>query len=325
MATRNRLPKLSIGMPVYNGEKHLKKAVDTILNQTFTDFELIICDNASTDRTREMCEAYAEQDPRVLYVRNPENIGPWRNYNRTVELARGEYFAWAAADDEHAPTFFEKCVAILDRDPGVILATSNTLLIDEAGVPLQFDARDKTKRNIKDSLGNELFIQPPITVQEKHMDSHNVVERYAGCLSTYDCFEMFGVTRTQELRRTSMQDFYYGSDKVNLLELAAMGRYAEVPEPLFMNRKHPHQSAQIGSFKEREKWNNPQANSRRTSRPRLWCMWGYFKTIITPRSRMTLGERVGAFFQFVNYYVKFSKWDFFVKDTLKKRHAAASH
>lgn len=84
--------RVSIGLPVYNGEQYLAKALDSLLAQTFTDFEVIISDNASTDRTSEICAAYLERDPRIRYYRNQQNIGAAPNFNRTFELATGMYF-----------------------------------------------------------------------------------------------------------------------------------------------------------------------------------------------------------------------------------------
>ena len=104
-------PKVSIGLPVYNGERYLREALDSILGQTFRDFELIICDNASTDETAAICADYAARDPRIRYHRQTHNIGATANFNHTFELARGAYFKWAAHDDVLAPTWLEKCVA----------------------------------------------------------------------------------------------------------------------------------------------------------------------------------------------------------------------
>ncbi len=85
-------PRVSIGLPVFNGERYLARAIDSVLGQDFRDFELIICDNASTDRTAEICAAYARRDARVRYVRNPRNLGAGPNYDRCFHLARGTYF-----------------------------------------------------------------------------------------------------------------------------------------------------------------------------------------------------------------------------------------
>ena len=98
-------PRVSLGFPVYNGERYLAAALDSLLGQTFRDLEVVICDNASTDRTAELCAAYAARDARVRYHRNPTNLGAAPNFNRTFELSRGEYFKWAAHDDVCAPTF----------------------------------------------------------------------------------------------------------------------------------------------------------------------------------------------------------------------------
>ena len=130
-------PRLSIGLPVYNGEKFLKEAIDSLLAQTFEDFELIISDNASTDKTEEICRAYAEKDQRIRYYRNDKNIGCARNFDRVFKLSSGEYFKWAAYDDLHAPDFIEKCVEVLDQDPTIILCHSQTYFIDEEGSFLQ--------------------------------------------------------------------------------------------------------------------------------------------------------------------------------------------
>src|SRR5690606_34223573 len=121
-------------------------ALDSLLAQTFTDFELIISDNASTDGTQSICESYASRDPRVRYIRQARNIGAARNHNYTVEVARGELFKWAAHDDLYSPRFLDACVAELDAHPEAVLAFSRTCFIDENGEfmrdyrhPLDFD------------------------------------------------------------------------------------------------------------------------------------------------------------------------------------------
>src|SRR3972149_7037346 len=124
-------PKVSVWMPVYNGERHLRNAVQSILGQTFRDIELIISDNASTDRTEAICREYASKDPRVRYYRNPKNLGAPENINSVFRRATGRYFKWAAANDECDPRFMEACVQILDERPNTVLAYPRTLLIRE--------------------------------------------------------------------------------------------------------------------------------------------------------------------------------------------------
>ena len=106
-------PKISVGMPVYNGEPYLGISIESILAQTFGDFELIISDNASTDHTEEICRDFASKDDRIIYSRNEENIGAAGNYNRLVDMASADYFRWSNADDVFAPELHERCVAVL--------------------------------------------------------------------------------------------------------------------------------------------------------------------------------------------------------------------
>ena len=115
-------PRLSIGLPVYNGESLLPEAIEALLGQSYKDFELIISDNASTDRTAEICRGYEEQDSRVRYIRQPRNIGMVPNHNFLVGVARGEFFKWASYDDLYARDFLQRCVDALDKHPEAALA-----------------------------------------------------------------------------------------------------------------------------------------------------------------------------------------------------------
>ena len=123
-------PVVSIGVPVYNTERFIAGALDSLLAQTFADFELIISDNASTDGTREICESYAARDSRIRYIRQSENIGLPRNWNAVVHAASGEFFKWASASDCCAPTMVERCVAALRADDSAVLCYGKTQMMD---------------------------------------------------------------------------------------------------------------------------------------------------------------------------------------------------
>ena len=131
-------PRLSIGLAVYNGERLLPEAIEALLGQSYKDFELIISDNASTDRTAEICRSYEEQDSRVRYIRQPRNIGMVPNHNFLVGVARGEFFKWASHDDLYARDFLQRCMDALDKHPEAALAHAWCVLMSEAGEPLQF-------------------------------------------------------------------------------------------------------------------------------------------------------------------------------------------
>src|SRR5271157_591230 len=133
MSDAAKRPRVSVGMPVYNREKYLAATIEAHLNQTFGDFELILTDNASTDRSEDVCRAYAAKDSRVKYFRNPQNLGAAGNYARCFELSSGEYFRWTPSDDLVSPNLLERAVQILDADPTVMVAYGRTKLIDGQG------------------------------------------------------------------------------------------------------------------------------------------------------------------------------------------------
>ena len=208
---------MSIGLPVHDGEPHLRAAIDSILGQSFTDFELVISDNASTDGSEAICRAYATSDPRIRYFRSATNVGATRNFNQAFAHARARYFKWAAHDDVIAPTFVERCVEVLDRDPGVVLCHSHTRIIDERGARVGdyvysagYASGDLPSQRFRDMLAEDRW-----------------------------CFELFGLIRAETMRATDLLGAYVGSDRGFLAELAMRGRFAVLPECLFSNRDHP--------------------------------------------------------------------------------------
>jgi glycosyltransferase involved in cell wall biosynthesis len=117
------LPAVSIGLPVYNGERSISKAIAAVLAQSFDNFELIVSDNASTDGTEALCRAFAARDPRVRYIRQPRNLGATGNFRFVLEQARGRYYMWAAADDLRSPDFLSENVAFLETHPEYVAST----------------------------------------------------------------------------------------------------------------------------------------------------------------------------------------------------------
>jgi glycosyltransferase involved in cell wall biosynthesis len=98
----NAAPRLSIGLPVYDGENYLAESLDALLGQSYEDFELIISDNASTDGTADIRRRYQKQDLRIRHIRQPRNFGLAPNHNFVFEQARGELFKRAPHNDLHA-------------------------------------------------------------------------------------------------------------------------------------------------------------------------------------------------------------------------------
>lgn len=238
-------PTVSIGMPVYNGEPFLREAIESILDQTFKNFELIISDNASTDGTEKICREYAAKDSRIHYYRNEENRGAAWNYNRVVALSRGKYFKWAAHDDKCAPEFLEQCIRVLDQEPSVVLCYTKTIIIDEHGKHLK-------------NFFPELDLRSPNVCER-----YKRYRRYNYGHKPGQCNPIWGVLRTDILRKTHLIGNYLASDRTLLGEIAFRGEFYEVPEPLFFRRIHPGQSMKANpTSKERILWFD-SANKRK--------------------------------------------------------------
>ena len=242
-------PKVAIGMPVYNGETLLAKTLDSIVHQTFKDFELIISDNASTDSTPDICRAYAKRDRRIQYRPNEANIGIIANFNRTFRLSRARYFKWQAHDDLLAPEFLERCIEVLDNDPTTIVVGTRVGLIEADGSPVRFDA---SRATFVTSDGEEI---PPPTSTER-LASPRRLQRFRSVLfdvtgPVHGEF-VFGVFRSDALEQTPLIEGYIGAEKVLLARLSLKGRFKEVPDELFFRRYHPTHAGRIGENTWRE-------------------------------------------------------------------------
>ena len=220
-------PQVSMGMPVRNGARFVRDAVDSLLGQTFSDFELIICDNASTDATEQICREYEARDRRVRYYRNARNLGPAANYNRCFELSHRRYFRWHAHDDLCLPSYLEKCVAVLDADRSIVNCHSRTRVIDEQGNPHW----DYAFRTNTDAAALHTRFARLINVSHR---------RHVG-------YEIFGLMRREVMATTPLQGAYAHGDRVFLVRMSLRGRFYEVPDFLFLARWHPSQSMSIST------------------------------------------------------------------------------
>ncbi|MBA2373732.1 MAG: glycosyltransferase family 2 protein [Chloroflexi bacterium] len=208
-------PTLTIGVPVYNREKYLRAAVESVLGQSFDDFELIISDNASTDGTEAIGRALAAIDPRVTYRRNATNLGLSGNLNVLVPLARGRLFKWATSDDLLRPGYLERCVAAIDADPGVVVVYPKTDFVDADGAPL--DLEDPGWHLVSDDPSERLEF---------------------AILAGHFVNSILGVIRTDAMRRTRLMPRYPGGDYRFMAELALLGKFVEIPERLYIRRIH---------------------------------------------------------------------------------------
>jgi glycosyltransferase involved in cell wall biosynthesis len=220
MSNISNKARVSIGLPVYNGERYIAEALDSLVAQTYKNFELIICDNASTDRTQQICQSYAERDGRIRYFRNETNLGSAKNYRRVFELSSGQYFRWATYDDLSGPESLSRCIEVLDREPSVVLAYPKTKLIDEWG-------------NVTSEYEDGLNIQSP-----------RASERFVHLIQKVRlCNAVYGLIRANVLKRTALIGNYIASDSALLAELTLYGKFWEIPEFLFYRRFHPNDTS----------------------------------------------------------------------------------
>ena len=210
------LPQVSIGLPVYNGERHIGDAIASIASQSFADFELIISDNASTDSTGEICRDWAARDGRIRYFRNASNIGAAPNYHQVFRMARADLFKWSAHDDMLGPGFLESCVAGLGDDDRAVLAYTAARQVD--------------------GDGNRIGDIPRFS----QVVSADPVERFREVVRHERLnLPIFGLMRSAALRETALPGSYHASARVQLAELALRGTFVFEPDIHFIHRNHP--------------------------------------------------------------------------------------
>jgi glycosyltransferase involved in cell wall biosynthesis len=234
-------PRVSVGIPVYNGERYLGETIESILAQTFTDFELVISDNASTDRTEAICRTFSSRDPRIKYFRNQDNIGGSKNFARAFELSRAPYFKWAAHDDLCGPTLLENCLKILEENSAVVVCYPSIGFVDQTGAIV---GHHDPCCNLRSPLPSER------------------VRNFLFSAKT-NCLPMFGLIRRDALKKTLLLAPYISSDQILLLQLALLGEFYEERECAFFFREHPDRSIwKYNSFAAYAQWHDPTRKSR---------------------------------------------------------------
>ena len=275
-------PRLSVGLPVYNGEKYLGQSIESLLGQSYENFELIIADNASTDSTADICRRYEKQDPRVRYTRQPRNIGLSPNHNFVVQQSRGEYFKWAAADDLYGRDLLKSCVAALDDYSDVVLAHSWEAAIDDTGnvmqamdYPLATDSPRAPERFKAILFGSSGLFESsdPAVPGLVRVDNRGILR---AC-------DMYGVTRTSVMRKVTPLGSYHHSDRIIICALALRGRFHITPDWLYFRRDTSDRTYNKSSkLRDRCEVNDPiRKNKLLHPTPRLVAeyFWAYVDAI----------------------------------------------
>ncbi len=253
-------PLVTIGLPVYNGENFIAEALDSILSQTYRNFELVITDNASTDRTQAICERYAARDPRIRYHRFDQNAGAAKNYNRAFELSQGKYFKWAAHDDLLYPEFLKTAVEVFENaQQNLCIVYSRVHYIDGKGETTHLD--QETLDVEGGTAAQRLFL---------------FLQRIS--LAT----PVFGLMRSDYVARTGLIGSFIASDYVFLAQAIVLGGFRELPEPLIKLRIHAAASRHANtSNKDVLRWFDPKA--RMVMPVRLRLFWEYLRGMFALR------------------------------------------
>jgi len=204
------LPLVSIGVPVFNGEKSLFYALNSLLEQDYPNIEIIISDNGSTDTTPEICRKFAQKDARVKYYRSEKNLGSIWNFNRVFEISIGKYFMWAAHDDLREPTFISECVKKMEQCPDAVLCQTYTAVFREGREEVMYVA---------------------------HLDSFEhipgLVERYWETLNRFPATAIYGLYRSSAIRKTHILTKSIATDLAFIQEFSIYGKFIQVPKVLF--------------------------------------------------------------------------------------------
>jgi len=219
-------PKVSIGMPVFNGEKFLRKRLDSVLAQTLGNFELIISDNASTDSTCTICEEYSKKDNRIHYIRQEKNRGVIWNYNFVLEKASCDYFVWAAVDDLWKSDFLKKNLELLESKKNVVCSISTVDSHGPETYDLVLNPIDSTFRNFVKKIRHSL---KPSGIYPLTGSYENRVRTFLKKTSTQ---LIYGIFKTDELRKSFISKSFLGLDQAVILNALRYGEFYVVDEKL---------------------------------------------------------------------------------------------
>lgn len=257
---------VTLGMPVYNGQRYLRAALDSVIEQDVDDLEILISDNGSTDDTAQICQHYASADSRIRYVRHAENLGGVPNLNYVIQEARAPWFKWAFYDDVLRPGYVARCLeAIRSKGSGVVGAHTQVQVIDESGEVVE--DRDDF------AIGAD--------ASAPHQRLANVYRKLANQLQ-------FGIMSTDSLRRAGGHGSYYAADMTLLTSVLMEGPMVQVEEPLLWLRKHP---AQFGNdrFSEMRFYAKPGQSGKYF--PWIWLNAQMVRTIVSSGQNLSVTER----------------------------------
>ena len=225
--------KVSIGLPVYNGEDFLKYAIDSLLAQTFRDFELIISDNASTDNTPKICQEYVLRDKRIRYIRQNNNMGALWNFNFVLKQSNKEYFIWVSSDDKLHPEFLEKNVGILEKNKNVVCSIGDVIYSDV--VNYEFKSNNETKKTFR-----QRYVKSTYGTYESKVRTY---------LKFFQASIIYGLYRRDKLQKSiTINKIFLAFDLAIILNVLKYGDFHVIDENL-LHRYNKGSHSIIGTLR----------------------------------------------------------------------------
>ncbi|WP_371504479.1 glycosyltransferase family 2 protein [Nitrosopumilus adriaticus] len=216
MSKKNENPLVTVGIPVFNGEKFLERRIESILSQNYKEFKILISDNASNDSTQEICKKFVNQDNRISYHRQEKNLGYVTNFNYLINNANGKYFVIAGVDDLWEPDFLEKNVSVLENNENIVGSIGDVDYIGNFQKPKSSKFITNLKKNMR---------KQDIDIQEKHVIKasgkfDDKVDRY---LRFNQGSFVYGLYRTSEIKKNIITSPVAAWDLVFILNILKFG------------------------------------------------------------------------------------------------------
>jgi glycosyltransferase involved in cell wall biosynthesis len=292
--TKAEAPFVSIGLPVYNGENYVAEAIRCVLDQTFSNWELIICDNCSTDRTLSICREFAEQDSRIRVYQNSRNMGVCFNYSEVFRHSRGRYFKWMAHDDLFAPRFIESCIQELEKDARVVLVFPKMAYVNAEGRVLRRQPSE-------------------LSVLGATLDSRVECLMEMAARSMDFIWLAYGLIRRDVLEQSGAMGLYAGSDQVLLFKIALRGCIKQVEQEMFFRREHPQaETCKRGSTVRQRAKGAYADDNRRFVFP--WCRMLKEHLVCVFHSPISFRGRLRCTTSVLKRFL--SVWKFFVEEAI---------
>ena len=288
------IPLVSIGLPVYNGENFVAEAIQCVLDQTFSDWELIICDNHSSDRTMAICLKFAEQDSRIHVYQNPRNMGVSFNYNEAFRRSRGRYFKWMAHDDLFAPQFIETCVEELEKNERLALVFPKMCHVSTDGQVLRRQATD-------------------LSVLGSTVDSRAKQFMALATQGMDFIWLAYGLIRREIIEQSGAMGLHAGDDQVLLFKIALRGNIKQLDVEMFFRREHAQASTckRGSTVRERAKFAYADDN-RRLILP--WCRLLKEHMMCVLNSHITFKAKLRCATAVIRRFL--AAWKFFVEEAI---------